>query len=303
MPPTGPTAMRFRTLGYLAGSALTGIRRHKAMSIASATTMAIALLVLGVFLLVSANLDYMATFIESQVEVKAYMGDDTSPQVTETIKARIEEIEHVAEVKVVTKDEALERLKAQFGDQSYLLEAVEEMNPLRDSLEIRVIGPENVREVAQAVVGLPGVVRVDHRQDIMDNLVQIIRATRWAAAAILALLGSATIILISNTVRLTVIARRREVSIMKLVGATDGFIRWPFFLEGMILGLAGALVAIGATWYGYERFVEVVMKSAPFIPVLPRQPLLTNVSLLLAGVGAGVGALGSCWPLRQFLRV
>ena len=295
--------MRFRTLGYLACSAFSTIRRHGAMSLASATTMAVSLLVLGLFLLVSANMDYMASFIEEQVEIKAYIHEEAPAEAGEELRQQVSQLEHVIEVSVVSKEEALERLKEQFGEQQYLLEAVEDMNPLRDSLEVRVHGPENVREVAEAIACMNSVARVDHRQELMDNLAQIVRAIRLGAAGLLALLVAATVILISNTVRLTVIARRREVSIMKLVGATDGFIRLPFFLEGMFLGLLGALVAIVVVWYGYDRFVEVVRQSVPFVPVMARQPLLGNVSLVLAGVGAAVGALGSCLPLRQFLRV
>ncbi|MEW6243554.1 MAG: permease-like cell division protein FtsX [Bacillota bacterium] len=295
--------MRVRTWTYLVGQSLQGIRRHLHMSLASVTTMAVSLFVLGVFVVASLNLSYVAEVIESQIEIRAYLYDDIPAQGILDLEVAISALEYVTDVEYVDKDTALSRLKEQLGPQADLLEAVEEMNPLRNSFVVKVEAPEFVGLVASQVEEFQGVAKVDHRQDLMSRLSAVIRAIRVSALFIILLLGVATILIISNTVRLAVLSRQREVYIMKLVGATDSFIRWPFFLEGMLLGLAGAAVASFVLDRAYDWFLANVYVMLPFVPVLAKQPMLQVVSLGLITLGTAIGALGSSIPLKRFLRV
>jgi len=295
--------VRIRTWTYLVGQSFQGIRRHVHMSLASVTTMAVSLLVLGIFVVASLNLSYVAAVIESQIEIRAYLHDDVPAQRILDLEVAISSLEYVSGVEYVDKDTALSKLKEQLGPQADLLEAVEEMNPLRNSFVVKVEAPEFVALVASQVEELQGVAKVDHRQDLMSRLSAVIRAIRVSALFIILLLGVATILIISNTVRLAVLSRQREVYIMKLVGATDAFIRWPFFLEGMLLGLAGAAVASFVLDRAYDWFLANVYVMLPFVPVLAKQPMLQVVSLGLFALGTAIGALGSSIPLKRFLRV
>jgi cell division transport system permease protein len=273
------------------------------MSLASAGTVTISLLVLAVILLTAVNLEYMLSTVESQVELKAYLADEVAEKSLSELTAKIKETAGVAEATFVTKEEALDRLREQFREQPEVIELVEQNNPLRDSFEIKVVPPEMVREVAEVVAAYPGVAEMKYKQELVDSLFKVTRALRMAGLILVGLMAVATVFIISNTIRLTVFARRREVAIMKLVGATDGFIRGPFTVEGVLLGLIGALAAMVFVWIGYGWVVSKITSFLPLWPIAPRQPLLTNLTGGLLALGAFLGALGSAISLRRFLKV
>lgn len=295
--------MNVRSWGYALSAATSSIRKNGPMSAASISTVAVSLLVLAIFLLLAVNLEHMATTLESQVEIRAYLASDWDRAKKVDLEARIGAIAGVREVTFVTREEALERLKQQFGPQQGLLEAVEEMNPLRDAFEVRVSQTDLVGPAAEEIGQLPGVEDVTYKQEIVERLFQLTRALRLAGLVLVLCLAAGTLFIISNTIRLTIFARRREVGIMKLVGATDSLIRWPFVLEGMILGLLGAALATLAAWLAYIRLVRAISLALPFLPVLPGQPLLRELAVLLLTLGAIIGAAGSALSLRRFLRV
>lgn len=296
--------MRLRTWGHIWREALLGIVRHGLMSLASVTTVAICLTVLAAILLVAVNLQHMATEAESQVEVTAYVGNDFNRSLAPVLLERVKAIPGVADAQLVTKEEGLAQLRRQFGERwNYILEGYDdpEMNPLRDAIHVHLDSPAVAGAVAGELAELSAVEEVLHREDIVDNLLSVTRVLRLAGLGLVGLLGVATVFIVSNTIRLTVYARRREIGIMKLVGATDAFIRWPFFLEGMLLGVLGAAVAGLAAWLGYDYLVGRVTQAVPFLPVAEPQPLLWNLSRLLLGIGGAIGALGSAISVRRFL--
>ncbi len=291
--------MRVSSWEYAVREALSSIRLNGLMSVASVSTVAISLLVLAVFLLVAVNLEYAAKVVESQLEIKAYVNEGASSEVIGDLQGKISGLAGVAGVEYVSKAEALDRLRAQLKDRADLLEGVEEMNPLRDSFEIQVVRPEYLRGVAEQVAALSGIANVVYGEELASKIIRLTRALRLAGLGLAVMLAVATVFIISNTIRLTVFARRREIGIMKLVGATDSFIRWPFILEGMFLGLVGSLVSTSVVWRGYAWLVVRVRDTLPFIPVVPGRPVLPGLTLM----GALIGALGSAISLRRFLRV
>ncbi|HEX6988762.1 MAG TPA: permease-like cell division protein FtsX [Bacillota bacterium] len=297
--------MRANAWAYVFGEALRGLWRNGFMSVASVSTVAICLAVLAIILLVAVNLQYMASFVESQVEIVAFVDGSRGRSEARALEERIEALPGVADASFITREASLERLKEQFGEHRDLLAGLEdpETNPLRDSFEIRLVSADFAGTVAASLERLDGIVEVSHRQDVVDRLLAITAAVRAGGLGLVALLAAATVFIISNTIRLTVFARRHQVGIMKLVGATDGFIRWPFFLEGLLLGVLGAAVAGAAAWMGYDLVVETLTAAIPFIPILEQQPLLSNLMQLLLAMGAVIGAIGSSVSLRRFLRV
>lgn len=291
-----------RTLTYSFREALRSIRHNGLMSFASIGTVAISLLVLAVILLTAVNLEHMLSTVESQVELKAYLADDVAEKSLSELSDKIAETAGVAEAAFVTKEEALDRLREQFKEQPEVIELVEQNNPLRDSFEIKVVPPEMVKEVAEVVATYPGVAEVKFKKDLVESLFKVTRALRMFGLTLVVLMAIATVFIISNTIRLTVFARRREVAIMKLVGATDGFIRGPFIVEGVLLGVVGALVAMVFVWIGYGWVVRKITAFLPLWPIAPRQPLLTNLTGGLLALGAFLGATGSAVSLRRFLK-
>lgn len=293
--------MGLRTWGYILREAFLSIPRNGLMSLASASTVAVCLLVFATFVFLGLNLEYVARTLESQVEVAAYLKDGSRGQV-EVLRAEILKLHGVTGVQFVTKEEALERLKKQWGeDSSNVFEGLEDMNPLPDSLEIRV-KPELADEVADEVRLLPGVEKVRAPKEIIERLAAVIQGIRIAGAGLTLLLATVTVFIISNTIRLTVYARRNEIKIIRLVGGTDSFIRWPFIIEGMSLGLAGSIVAVVMVRLMYPLIVSRISEYLPFLPILPARPHVDFVSVGLLMFGICLGAVGSTVSVRRFLK-
>ncbi|MDK2928030.1 MAG: cell division transport system permease protein [Bacillota bacterium] len=295
--------MRFSTWEFYLRETGRSLVRNRLMSLASISTVALSLLILGVFLLGVANLNHIASTLENQVEVTAYLDDKVSGAAQAELIDQVKGLPGVREARFVSKEEALQRLKEQFGERRDLLAAVEKNNPLRNAVEVRTLTPGDVKPVVEELKKLPGVAKVSFKEEIIERLFALTRAIRYAGLGIVLLLVAGTVFLISNTIRLTVFARRREISIMKLVGATDWFIRWPFLLEGLCLGFIGSLPAVLLVVRFYAWLAANVYTTLPFVPLLAPGDLLGRLSLLLVGLGLLVGGLGSAISVRRFLRV
>lgn len=340
--------MKIRTWGYLLGETARGIRTGRLMALASVSTVAVSLLVLGLFLALALNLGRMMAQVESEVQIRAFLvdaapagaggkggsgmwgtpgsgssqgspqgasggtaqggasgGGQQAPQAPDVkrLEEQIRALEGVTSVRFVSKQEALERMRQSFGERASILEAVDDINPLPDSFEVQVARPEQVAAVAEAIAAMPGVEKVDYKRDTVERLFRLTSVLRGLGlvVAVLLVLGSAVVI--SNAIRLTVFARRREVAIMKLVGATDWFIRLPFLLEGLALGLGGAVLAWGALALAYWWAAGVAARTLPFLVLVRTEEVVRFTWLPLLALGALVGSLGSGISLRRFLHV
>ncbi|MCL6581970.1 MAG: permease-like cell division protein FtsX [Firmicutes bacterium] len=293
--------MGSRYLRTVLGEALTGIARNGLLSLAAATTVAVSLFVLAVFLLVLVNGDHLARTVESGLEVRVYLRDGLGESERDELRSALLGLPGVSDVVFVSKTEALAALREQLGEDADLLEGIDEMNPLRDSFRVTTQGPAWVDSVAAAARSLPGVEDVGYTHDLAQRILKLTTSLRLGGLVLICLMILATLFVISNTVRLTIFARSEEIAIMKLVGATNWFVRWPFIFEGLLLGLAGALLAAVAAWQTYSWAVGGVYANVSFIPVLPVYPLTLRLGLFLLGLGALVGALGSVLSLRRFL--
>ncbi|HYF93304.1 MAG TPA: permease-like cell division protein FtsX [Symbiobacteriaceae bacterium] len=294
--------------------ALRSMTQSSLMSLASIATVAVSLLVLSVVLLLALNLDYMAESVEKEVQIKAYLcsAQDEDPtcnkqelkdEQKKIIVEQVRKVPGVRELRFVSKEEALQEMKEEFGEQKDILEGLEGENPLRDSVEIQAQDVQQVTAIAEAVAKIQGVADVNYGQAYVNTLMTFTRAIRIGGVGLVLMLIIATVLTISNTIRLAVYARRREVAIMKLVGATDWFIRRPFMMEGIFLGVFGALIAMGLTGYGYSKVVVYMDQNIPFWPVARPEHVLMNQTLGLVVLGGVLGAAGSLISLRRFLKV
>lgn len=298
---------------YSLRAAFASLTKGGLMSVASMATVAVSLLVLSVVLLLAVNLEFMAATIESQVEIRAYLcaKEDPNPECRgepsvldkQQALSQVRALPGVKEAAYVSKEDALERLREQFQEQKDILEGLEENNPLRDSIEVRATETELVEGLTREIGKIDGVSAVDYGQETVEKLLKVTRAVRIGGLALVVLLLVATVLTISNTIRLAVYARRREISIMKLVGATDWFIRRPFMLEGIFLGGIGSLAAMLTTGYGYRRLAVFFYENVPFLPIVPPQYIVANLTLGLLLLGCVLGGVGSAVSLRRFLRV
>lgn len=228
--------MKIRTVEYFIKEAASSLRRNSLMSIASISTVALSLLILGVFLIMVLNLNNMASSLESQVQVNVYLKDGLSDVETRELGTKITKLPGVNQVLFIDKEEAMSRFKERLGEQQSILKALDDTNPLPNAFEVKVDRPERVKPVAQAITQFKGVENAKFGQEMVEHLFALTKMVRIFGVILMAFLALAALFIISNTIRLTVFARRKEIGIMKYVGATDWFIRWPFLLEGMILG-------------------------------------------------------------------
>lgn len=295
--------MKVRTIEYYIREVFISLRRNNWMSVASIGTVAVSLFIFGMFLMMVMNMNKLAENMESQVQINVYLLDKVDREQARDIEKDLKEIEGVETVGFVTKDEAMERFKDRLGDQKTLLDALDETNPLPDSFEVTVTNPDLVKTAAEKMEKIDGVECAKYGQDVMEHLFEITRLLRIFGFTLMLVLAFATLFIISNTIRLTVFARRKEIAIMKYVGATDWFIRWPFVMEGMVLGLFGSIIAAMVLRTAYTAMAEKVYDTLAFFPLIPEQPFLTYITIIVVISGMVVGAIGSAVSIKKFLKV
>ncbi len=294
-----------KNFGYFLLVSLRSLVRNRWMSLASIGVVSVTLLLLGIFIIVNYNVDLFARQIKEQVEIVVHVKHETTDDDLERLRVRIIEIPEIREVRFVSRREALERLKESFGDKAYLLDGYEddELNPLRDSFEIRTTIPEDIPVVARRIQSFTAVEWVDYGEDILEQLFTVTQGIRTGVFFFAVILGFTALFLIANTIKLTVINRSDEIMIMKYVGATDWFIRWPFLFEGMIMGLMGAVIPLVALNYGYTVLAEWLQTQVMFLAFVPSQMVIYEASRILVPMGVLIGGAGSMFSTHRFLKV
>jgi len=298
--------MKIRTLYRHVREGLRNIGRNGWMSFASVSSVAITLFILGVFVLLAMNVNHTAQVVESQVEVRVFLKKETTPEQIEKLKNQIEDLPQVKSVTLITKEEGIAKWKEDFGEKSYLFEGLEgEENPLSDELVVKPQNPRETALVAERVNSFPHIESINYGKETVEKLFSITTVVRNVGLGFIVALAFTAMFLISNTIKMTIVARRREIQIMKLVGATNAFIRWPFFIEGLLLGVLGAIVPVALLVVGYQyliRFVKVDL-NLYFLELLPLDPLAWQMAGLLMGIGAFIGVWGSIVSVRRFLKI
>lgn len=294
-----------RNFFYFIKEALKSLYRNSWMSIASIGVVSITLLLLGAFILINFNVDFFTREIKDQVEMLVYVEDDITEANLNSLRVRLIEVPEIEEVRYISRSEALDKLKERFGDKASLLEGYEdeELNPLRDSFEVKTSVPEDVGKVAQRVQGYSGVDWVDFGEPFVENLFQVTNGIRLTVTIFMIALGVTAIFLIANTIKLTVYSRSDEIKIMKYVGATDWFIRWPFLFEGVLIGLLGGLIPLVFLHYGYSFIIDWAQSQIVFMSLVPSQLVIRELVKALLPIGIVIGGIGSVFSTRKFLKV
>ena len=291
-------------ISFFLKEAFGSLRRNYFMTIAALVTVFLSIVVLGGVLVFVYTTDALLAEVESKVEITVYLTTDPDPDPTQ-IEAMQKEIMGWSEVKsstFVSKEDALERLKEDFKDNPEILKGLTG-NPLPASFEISLNDPQTVNTVAARFDADPIVDEVSYGKEIADKIFSFTSQARNFLLIFIVLLGIVAILLISNTIRLSIFARKREVEIMKLVGATNWFIRWPFLIEGVTVGFFGALIAAVVVLVANSFLVGKIRGSMPFMAVPLDAVPYVIVTLILLGVGVVIGAVGSGIGLRRFLKV
>ena len=235
--------MTLGSMRYLIGEGARNVRANRQMTIASIGVLVACMLLIGAAVLFSLNADAVVGYIESQNDVVVFVEDSASDAEAEGLAFSLQEIENVASVKYISRDEALEGQMERLGNSAYLMDALKEDNPLPATYYVKVRDLELLGDTVAKLQELPLVMEVNSPTDMAATLVGIKKAVNYGGLAIVAILGAVSILIVSNTIKLTIFSRRKEISIMKYVGATDTFIRLPFLVEGVLIGLLSALLA------------------------------------------------------------
>lgn len=295
--------MKLSTSEYFIKEVYTSFKRNIWMTLASIFTVVLSLFILGFFSIVILNLNKMANTLESQVQISVYLKDDLSQEEIDETKETLSKIEGLQDIKFTTREEAMKNFKERLGDQQFLLDALDDTNPLPDSFSLTVTSPQQVKTIADTAAALDSVESASYSQDIINHLFNLTHLIRLIGIALIILLTGAAIFIISNTIRLTVFARRKEIAIMKYVGATDWFIRWPFLLEGICLGFIGGGLATIFLYIVYNQVTQEIYEAMAFFPLIPQHPFINYISLAILVAGIIIGALGSTISLKRFLKV
>jgi cell division transport system permease protein len=296
-------------LGFFLGEAYRALRRNAAPSIAAVVTIAVTVLLVGVLVPVLDASGSKTNDVRSQLELKVFLFNDAKKSEIETLQNRIEGINHVASVEYVSPAEALKITEDRLGDNSLLDEL--NSNPLPPAFNVKLDDPDNLESVQAALSppdssgkpqpissAIDDIVTGDQTQQIRE----VTSAVKILLAVIAVLLAVASLFLVGNTIRLSIYARRREVEVMQLVGATDWFIRWPFVIEGLVVGLFGAGIAVGILFLGKVTIVDPLSDNFALVENLNTIAFGPLIVALVAGAMV-VAALGSGVTLRRFLRI
>ncbi len=299
-------AMRFRVFKTMLKQGFVGMWRNRTMSFASIGSVGATLTILGIILILILNINSLMNTTKEQFdEIQVYLKDDLNHNDIEELGKNISDFDGVVSLIFQSKEQAIEIMKEQWGDQGYLLEGLEE-NRLPNSYIIQLDSIENADSIVSKLKNLDGIEEIKYYKDVVDKLMAVAHFVRIGGLVVIAILVFISIFIISNTVKITVTARRREINIMKYVGATNGFIRGPFIVEGILLGLVGTGLAILIVYYGYQYlFTAVNEKLYVFLTVymVPPYSLFNDICIMFVAIGVGIGMLGSIVSLRKFLKV
>lgn len=295
--------MRPKTLLYFLRETSYGLIRNGWMTLASISTVTISLFVLAFFLVLSTNLNHIAGVLQSQVEVRVFIDAHVPRQAEMRLEREARHWPEVRKIDFFTKGEAAHQLQREFPDQKDLLQLIDQSNPLFDGFDVYAHQASQIPAIAHRFQRQKIVQSVVYQGMVARRLTRVTQVVRLVGWAIEVLLGLATLSIISNTIRLAVFSRRREIAVMKLVGATDWFIRWPFVLEGVMLGLLGAAISALAVDYGYQWAVGAAVHALPFWPVAPLGTVVPSTVTVTGVTGLVIGAIGSLVAVRRFLKV
>jgi cell division transport system permease protein len=291
------------SLRYTFRDALRSIGRHKGMAFASVLTIAISLFILGSTLLLVVNSQNLLSTMESQVEINVFLQTDLEREDALALQKKIEKIPGFESLEFISKEDALELMQGRFGKETDILKALGGNNPFPDSYRIKAKSVEKVEAVALEVEKFPEVEKIRFGEEWVDKMVTFTAWMQNMGLAIIIGMLIAGLFLITTTIRLTVFTRKTEIGIMKYVGASNWFIRFPFFLEGMLIGFLGAFLAGIVIYFGYGATVRYIIQTIPFLPVVADYGIMHRIVGILTLGGTVIGALGSIIAIRKYLKV
>lgn len=298
--------MKHSIFGYLLGEGFRNVFHNKKSSGASLAIMCATMLIFGLFFMIIENLNNAVETLETQQGIQVFIQKTATDAQMEQIGEQIQAIDGVNKVTFVSKEDALNQTKEKLKDKQALIAGWDEANPFKASYLVTLTDLKLSSQVQDEIKKIDNIDSIQSRDETINGLVAIANGVRIVSAVILTLLVLISIFIIGNTIKLTVHARRKEISIMKYVGATDSFIRWPFVIEGIIIGIVAALLSILVLGIAYSLITNAAANSiisTMGIKLLSFTDMTTLLVIVYMVLGIGIGALGSSISMRKYLQV
>ncbi|MBM7580100.1 permease-like cell division protein FtsX [Jeotgalibacillus terrae] len=294
--------MKARTMLRHFRESFKSLARNGWMTFASVSAVTVTLLLVGVFTALMLNMNKAADDIENDVEMNVYVELEADQQAVTTLEQEIEQLSGVESIEYSTKEEELSGLIDSFGEEMALFE---QNNPLRDKFVVKAVDPRQTERLASQIGTFENTHSVEYGEGKIDKLFSILEVSRNVGAVLIFGLLFTAMFLISNTIKITIVARRTEIEIMKLVGASNWFVRIPFILEGIWLGIIGSILPIAAVsmiYYNVYEYMQPRLENS-FIQILEFSPFIYQINALILLMGVVIGVWGSFMSVRKFLRV
>ena len=299
--------MKFNIVSYLIGEGFGNVFKNKKSTFSAILVMCISMLVFGLFFIIGENVNHIMNTVESSQEIQVFIKNDATDEEITKVGEQLQQIEGVNKITFVSKDEALDIMQEKVGEKSYLLAGYEKINFLPASYKVTLTDLKLASKVESQINQLDNIKRITSSNETITKLIGIANGVRIVTAAILIGLIVGSIFIIANTIKLTVYARRREISIMKYVGATNSFIRWPFIVEGMIIGIISAGISVLLVGGIYKVVAAKLMESSLItslgITLVGFSDMFTLIILVYLALGIGIGVIGSALSMRKYLEV
>lgn len=297
--------MRYNVLGYLIGEGFRNVLKNKKSTAASLMIMCATMFVFGIFFLIGENVQAVMKQVEEQQAMQVFISPDATEQEITELGNKIRVIDYVNNTEYRTKEDALNTMKSWLKDKQNVLNGYAKNNPFKASYVVTLTDLTKIKDVESQIMTFDNVESITLRDDTINKLLDIANGVKTASAVILVLLVFISIFIISNTIKLTVHARRKEISIMKYVGATNGFIRWPFMVEGIIIGVVAALLSVFLLGVSYNYVTGQAAGTVETINISLLQFSDTFNILILTYLilGIGIGTIGSAISMRKYLEV
>ena len=288
---------------YFAHEGLSNMFSHGFMSFAAIGITVACLLIMGTFTLVAVNANQLLRDLEQENEILAYVDDSYDETQARALQKKLQSIPNVASAAFISKEEAMEEFKAQYPDEALFQDLDPEI--LRDRYAIKIADLRQQKQTVEQVKAVEGLAKVNAYEEIAGGFITVRNVATVVCVALIAILFVVSVFIISNTIKLTTFDRREEIAIMRMVGATNGFIRWPFVYEGFLFGILGAAVAFLLQWGLYEAVARGVANNdtLQLISIIPFTEMWEPVAVSFAAAGIVIGVGGSLSAIRKFLQV
>ena len=299
--------LKYNIFSYLIGEGFRNVFKNKKSTVASLMIMCATMIIFGIFFIIGENINYFIAEIESAQGIQVYINNDATEDEIKEIGEKIRALNGINTAEYVSKEDALNQMKEKFKEKEYLLEGYEQNNIFPASYVVTLTDLNLSKQVQEEISKIDHIKKITSRDETVATLINLANGVRIVTGAILVLLVVISIFIISNTIKLTVHARRKEISIMKYVGATNGFIRWPFMVEGILIGIIAGAISLGLVGGVYsviaEKMVNTDFMQVIGMSLLKFSDMFSLIVIVYLILGIGIGALGSIISMRKYLKV